>query len=168
MRSFKTSIAAFFAFAVLATPNLAPADGDAGSEPEAAPLDAEPFPAEATPLPKAEEWARAGRVKLTRTGAAAESCRGYRVREWLRVRCSMKTFALSLLGGNAQGLAFWIGAEKEGQPGEALFPMRPGDRRVIALWIPGTDAHGQFAPKQALVIQEQWIVGEKTPIVSAM
>ena len=25
------------------------------------------------------------------------------------------------------------------------------------LWIPGTDAHGQFAPKPTLVIQEQWV-----------
>lgn len=142
--------------------------GDAGSEAAPSALDGSVFPTAPTPIPKADEWTHAERMELTRTGPLAEGCRTYRVREWLRIRCPVKTFALSLLGGDVQGVAFWIGPASEGQPGEVLFPVRRGDRRIVQLWGPEVDAKGIFTPKATLIIQEQWVPGMAAPIVSAM
>jgi hypothetical protein len=105
---------------------------------------------------------------LTRVSAAGATCNAIRVREWLRIRCASKTFAISLLGGSNEGLAFWIGPEADGQPGEVQFPLRRGDRRVVQFWAAGKDAEGGFQAKPLLVVQEQWVEGEAAPIVTAI
>lgn len=133
------------------------------------PLHADPPAPERTPIPKAAEWAAAGKVTLTRTGPAAADCAAYRVREWLRIRCpNMKAFGISLLGGSAEGVAFWIDPPHVGTTGEVQLPLRRGDRRVVQFWTAGTDAQGNFTPKPVMVVQEHWLEGDAAPIVTAM
>lgn len=138
------------------------------SAPERASFEADPPGPEKSAVPTAKEWVDASPVKLTRTSPAASGCSARRVREWLRVRCPAKTFALSLLGGSNEGLAFWIGPETEGQFGEVQFPLRRGDRRVIQFWGTKTDPAGVGELAPALVLQEQWVEGEAAPMVSVL
>jgi hypothetical protein len=157
--------------AVLARPSLAPAgpSDPAANSPkdEEKPLDGDAIPAEKSKSPKVAEWAAAPQVKLTRKGPAAATCRAHLVREWMRVRCVGEVFAISLVGGSPEGVAFWIGGTAAEPFGEILTPVRRGDRRVFQLWAPGKDAAGMFAPKPMLVVQEQWVEGQKTPVVTA-
>jgi hypothetical protein len=77
-------------------------------------------------------------------------------------------FAVSLLGGSNEGLAFWIGPEEQGSPGEVQFPLRRGDRRVVQFWTQGKDAQGAYVPEPALVLQEHWLAGEESPFISLL
>lgn len=131
---------------------------------EERPLESVAIPAEKSPLPKADEWRAAPRVRPTRRGSAAAGCRAYVVREWMRVRCAGEAFALSMLGGDADGVAFWIDpATKEG---EVLMPLRRGGRRVVQMWKAGRDAGGAFAPQPLVVLQQHWIEGAPAPVVT--
>lgn len=123
---------------------------------------------EKTPVPKHDEWAGAAPMKLSRTSPRASGCVSTRVREWLRIRCPNRTFALSLLGGSNEGLAFWIGPEAEGQPGEVQFPLRRGDKRVIQFWEQGKDAAGNPVPRPSLIVQEHWLEDEPEPTVTVL
>ena len=136
------------------------------------PLDAVPFPAEPSKQPTAAEWKTAPRVRLSRTGPAAAGCRAYRAREWLRVRCPELTVsAISLLGGKAEGVAFWIDPPRGGSElprgGEVMFPIRRGDRRVIQILTFGPGYDGPFTLLPAIVIQQQWLDDEPAPTVTA-
>ncbi len=159
------------ALAAIAWPSAAPAgpSDPAANAPgdEEKPLDGDAIPAEKSKSPKSPEWLTAPRVKLTRKGPAAASCRAHLVREWLRVRCEGQVFAISLVGGSPEGVAFWIGGTAAEPFGEILTPVRRGDRRMFQLWAPGQDAAGMFVPKPMLVVQEQWVEGQKSPIVTA-
>lgn len=127
-------------------------------------LDAPAPPAERTAAPKPAEWPSAPRVRPTRRGPAAAGCRGYLLREWLRVRCPGETFAISLLGSTDQSVAFWIDpATKEG---EVLLPLRQGERHVVQLWKAGKDAAGNFMPEPKVVLQAYWIEGAAAPTVT--
>lgn len=158
-----------FALAVLARPSLAPASDPASNAPadEEKPIDGDAIPAEKSKSPKAAEWLAAPRVKFARKGPAAATCRAQIVREWMRVRCEGQVFAVSLVGGSREGVAFWIGGTAAEPFGEVLTPVRRGDRRVFQFWAPGKDAAGMFVPKPMLVVQEQWVEGQKAPIVTA-
>lgn len=151
-----------------AAPSARAAASAVAVEVQASSLEA-PIPGpESSPAPTAKEWVDASPVKLTRTSPAASGCSARRVREWLRVRCPGKTFALSLLGGSNEGLAFWIGPEAEGWFGEVQFPLRRGDRRVIQFWGTKTDPAGVGELAPTLVVQEQWVEGEAAPMVSVL
>lgn len=156
--------------AAIAWPGVAPAGpNDSPSSAPAAeekPLDGDAIPAEKSKPPRPNEWPAAG-VKLTRRGPAAASCRAHMVREWLRVRCEGQIFAISLIAGPPEGVAFWLGGTAEEPRGEILTPVRRGDRRVFQVWGPGKDAAGMFVPRPMLVVQEQWVEGQKDPIVTA-
>lgn len=123
---------------------------------------------EQSPVPKAAEWSGAKRVRLTRLGPAAAGCTASLVREWLRVRCPVKTFAVSQLGGSHEGLSFWIGTDSERPFAEVQLPLRRGDRRVVQLWTEGKDAEGAFRAEPGIVIQEHWVEGEGAPTVTAL
>ena len=148
-----------------AAPRGEPAATAAAAAPEEErPLEATALPAERSASPKVGEWPSAPRVRPTRRGPSAAGCRAYLLREWLRVRCPGETFAISLLGGGEQGVAFWIDpATKEG---EALLPLYRGGRHVVQLWKPGKDAAGNFTPESAVVLQAYWIEGAPSPVVT--
>ena len=156
-----------FALLALAWPGLAPAGPPGPAIAEDQPLDGPSIPTEASKPPKVTEWPGAQRVRLTRKGPQAAGCHALLVREWMRLRCEGDVFALSLLGGTPEGIAFWIG-QANGTPfGEVLLPLRRGDRRVFQLWAPGKDADGAFVAKPMLVVQESWMAGQETPTVTA-
>lgn len=123
---------------------------------------------EASKSPTAQEWAAATPVKLTRQSPRASSCVATRVREWVRVRCATPTFAISLLGGNIDGLSFWIGGEAEGRFGEVQLPLRRGDRRVVQMWATRDDGSGSATVAPALVLQELWAPGDASPTVTVL
>lgn len=132
------------------------------------PLDADLPGPEKSAVPTAREWLSATPVRLSRTSRVGAECAATRVREWLRVRCPVKTFALSLLGGSNEGLSFWIGPEAEGQWGEVQFPIRRGDRRVVQFWASREGDAGGLEPKPSVVLQEQWIEGESAPTITVL
>ena len=143
----------------------------ASGSPARGALQAAPKPTAAekrSPVPTAKEWVTAEPAKLSRTSSAAKDCAASRVREWLRVHCRRKTFAISLLGGTSEGLSFWIGPEADGQPGEVQFPLRRGDRRVVQLWKQGTDEDGHVVPEPSLVLQESWLDADPEPTISVL
>ena len=133
-----------------------------------APLDADVPGTDKSSVPSAKEWQSATAVPLSRTSEAAAGCLATRVREWMRVRCPVDTFALSLLGGSNESLSFWIGPESEGRFGEVQFPLRRGDRRVVQFWTQRKEADGSVVPEPGLVLQEQWIEGEPSPTVTVL
>jgi hypothetical protein len=151
-----------------AAPSSSAAPPAQSNAPEPASFEADPPGPEKSAVPTAKEWVDAASVGLTRRSPAASGCSARRVREWLRVRCPVKTFAISLLGGSNEGLAFWIGPEAEGQFGEVQFPLRRGDRRVIQLWGTKTGPAGVGEVVPSLVLQEQWVEGEAAPMVSVL
>jgi hypothetical protein len=156
----RLGLAAFVAVAAASDPVATPA-----APPAALGAD---LPTEKSPVPSYAEWQSATPVKLSRTSPAASGCVATRVREWMRVRCPQKTFAISLLGGSNEGLSFWIGPDDKGQPGEVQFPLRRGDRRVVQLWTEGKAADGSVVPEPSVVLQEQWLDGEAAPTVTAL
>lgn len=144
-----------------------PPDAEKGASPgPVTPLAEITFPDQKSAPPKLGEWLDAPIVGLSRLGPAAAGCRARLVREWMRIRCVGQVFAVSLLAGTPDGIAFWIGGTDGDVFGEVLMPLRRGDRRVFQLWAPGQDAAGVFVPKPMLVVQEQWVTGER-PVVSA-
>jgi hypothetical protein len=128
----------------------------------------DPPTSERSAVPTAAEWTTAESVRLSRTSARATGCAARRVREWLRVRCPVPTFAVSLVGGSVEGLSFWITPQAQGSQGEAQFPLRRGDRRVVQLWTSRGEGEGPRAPAAGLVIQEHWIDGEPAPTVTVL
>lgn len=164
------SVPLAFALAALAWARDVPAGPTDAEKPApaspATPLAEVVFPDQKSPPPKLGEWLSAPLVGLTRVGPAAAGCRARVVREWMRIRCVGQVFAVSLLAGTPDGIAFWIGGSEGDVFGEVLMPLRRGDRRVFQLWAPGQDAAGVFAPKPMLVLQEQWVAGD-TPVVTA-
>lgn len=134
-------------------------------------IDFEPIPpAPEKPLaPKEAEWrASAVAVKFTARGPRAKNCRLLRLREWLKVRCEAQITAISLLGGNIDRAYFWLPQQKEGEPSptsaEVIFPIKPGDRRIIELFSFGP-AYGGSMISPGPVLQEHWIAGEPAPTV---
>jgi hypothetical protein len=148
--------------ASLVAPSPAAADGDGDVDRE---LSAVVLPGERSPSPKLPEWTGAVRVRPTRASPRA-ICRAEVVREWLRVRCSVETFAISLLGGDFEGIAFWI--DPATHDGEVLMPLRRGGRHVFQLWKAGKDKAGAFTPEPTLVIQEHWLEGAPAPTLTIL
>lgn len=145
----------------------APAANDEADE---KPIDFEPIPVdEETPkAPKAADWKSATRVKITRKGGRAQNCRAWRTRYWIKVHCDRETTAISLVGGDHKGVSMWLPEPKEGVPApgasEAMFPIRPGDRRIFELFSFG-ETYGGSMVSPGLVLQEYWLVGESAPVI---
>jgi len=155
------------ALALLALAAAALAPRPAASEPaseEEKPLESVPIPAEKSKVPKPSEWGAAPRVSVTRRGPAAAGCRAYLLREWLRVRCAGEAFALSMLGGDADGVAFWIDAATK--EGEVLVPLRRGGKHVVQIWKAGKDAAGAFVPVPLVLVQQHWTRDAPAPTVT--
>ena len=139
-----------------------------GSGAAAKPLTADVPGADKSTVPTAKEWLAAEPVELSRLSPAGATCVATRVREWLRVRCPIKTFAISLLGGSNEGLSFWIGGEAEDRPGEVQFPLRRGDRRVVQFWVERSATGGETVIEPGIVVQEHWLAGDPSPTVSVL
>jgi hypothetical protein len=148
--------------ALVATPARSGADGPD----EERPLDGAPIPAEKSGSPKSPEWGAALRVRPARRSAAAAACRADLVREWIRVKCASETFAISMLGGDLDGFAFWI--DPLTKDGEVMMPLRRGNKHVFQFWKAGKDSAGAFAPVPTFVVQEYWLEGAPAPVLTVL
>lgn len=156
--------------AALVSPSLSAAarvPDDAGPLPR---FDAQPFADEKTPPPTAAEWKPTVPVALT--GATHAGCNAYRLREWVKIRCSkLSTSALALLGGAREGVTFYLDQDQWKSPvppgGEAMFPVRRGDRRVIEWSTFGDSYEGPGAPEVAFLISESWAPNDPGPTIIA-
>jgi hypothetical protein len=168
----------FAAFVVSSTllAGLAPAD-----EPVATPAHAklgviDGWPTSPSAAPTAAEWASASPVPMVRPNAG---CSASRVREWLRVSCR---FGDTMI----KGIRVIAGAEdvkieerplEQGVPrldqwgsptmrgSMVVFPVRPGDRRLIEFverMFEGRYTSGEDA---AAVISAVWLPGEAGPTI---
>jgi len=93
------------------------------------------------------------------------------VREWLRVTCGIQMAAVALIAGNPEGVTVWVkGRTEEGEvsgPAEAMFPMRPGDRRIFQFFDLEPGSWGSGFPKNGPVVQAYWLEGAPAPVVIA-
>jgi hypothetical protein len=160
---------------------------DGGAEADAAPpplpsYQVEPFSEERSAEPRATEWASAPQVAIDRsnpglfaetTGPSFSHCEVRRVREWLRIHCAINTGAVSLLGGNRDGLAIRLDPTRHEEwttfpeGAEIVLPVRRGDRRVIE-WLGIEFGYkGMNSVEPAFVLSEQWASGDDRPIIVA-
>ncbi len=155
----------FAAPSVVAVARAAPDTPDAGAPPRPR-FDAEPFSEVKTPSPTSAEWKPVDPVAVT--SKLPEGCNAYRLREWVRIRCSkLATSTLALLGGTREGVSLFLDPGPNGSPappgGEVLFPVRRGDRRVVE-WSTFGEAYEGFGfPEVAFLISESWPPGDPGP-----
>jgi len=138
-----------------------------------------PFSGERTPRPSKKEWNDAAFVSLDRelhtdtSSWLAQPCKAQRLREWIRVRCEgISLGAISLLGGDRKDLVLQLDpVEVEGEfgvfpeGGEIVFPVRPGDRRVIEWLRIAFGYKGANSIEPFFVLSEEWLEGEPRPTI---
>ena len=154
-------------------------------KPDLPAFDHEPFGDEKTKTPDADDWKAAKQVRLSRVSRSVPSgCRAWRVREWMKIHCDLKTAGLRMLAGKSEGVSLVISeslvSEKEamqnpelfskhfetmGRIGQIVFPVRRGDRRVFE-WLSleiasGYDSGQSAVPRSTMILEEQWLDGDK-------
>jgi hypothetical protein len=150
---------------------LAPTDGASGEVRPSGNVFALAFSevaAEPSPSPASSEWDRAE----PSWPGPRRICYAQRVREWLRVTCETDLLAMRLLAGTPEGISFSLDEDPrlEGfgaTSGTVIFPLRPGDRRVIEVTSRQMDGYrGMGGEGFAFMISEAWVPGEEAAIVT--
>jgi hypothetical protein len=121
-----------------------------------------PWPVGKSAPPTHQAWLNAEAVSFTRvSGGRASHCTAQRVREWLEVRCpELHTSAITQLGGGGSPAFSSIvpaGDDRIPGGGEAVFPLRKGDRRVLLWWTLGEGYDGPLTVVPGIVLQEYWL-----------
>jgi hypothetical protein len=145
------------------------ADADAGVVLPA--FDEAPFPEEKSARPKDAEWKAMPAVAVSPGSYIPYSCKVYRIREWMQIRCTESTGQITMLGGNnpEDVTARLDPIMEEWNPfpngAEIVFPVRRGDRRVFE-WL-GVEFgyRGANTATSFLVISEAWMPWEEKPTV---
>lgn len=146
----------------------------ASAAPDAGPpiprFDAQPFSEELSPRPSPAEWKPTEPVALT--DPLPFNCNAYRLREWVKIRCShLATSSLVLLGGAREGVFLFIDppGEFSNMPigGEVMFQVRRGDRRVFEWSTFGEAYEGPGFPQLGFVVSESWAPDEPAPTIIA-
>ncbi|WP_437504929.1 hypothetical protein [Sorangium sp. So ce1099] len=135
---------------------------------------APPVP-EGGPRPQAAEWDAAEPVRLARD-KGGDACKARILREWLRIDCTAPSLAVvRTLGASAGEEWLWLDHKNSEQDPLGLatgvsvvFPVRPGDRRVIEILSGIGGYRGEIGLATAFVISEQWLNGDTGPIVSLL
>ena len=157
--------------ALLVSFRVAADDSAPPAIPAPPPFDAQPFPDEKTPPPQKAEWAAAPRVTLD-PSLPQSGCLAWRVREWVKLRCTSDGFgAIRLLGGKRDGLQTTLLAtrnEFEEVAGEAelVIPVRRGDARVIEIMTLDFGYKGSMSVSPWRVISEHWPAEDDRPSFS--
>jgi hypothetical protein len=141
---------------------LLTAESVPAAAPEPATIVTGPWPEGKSSAPTHQAWLNAETVAFTRaSGARATRCTAQRVREWLKVRCpELHTSAITQLGGAASPVSSSItpaGDDRIPGGGEAVFPLRTGDRRVLLWWTLGEGYDGPLTVVPGIVLQEYWL-----------
>ena len=145
-------------------------DAGASVDGEEKPIDFEPIVIDDkdSKTPKLSDWQTATRIRIHRRGPRAENCRAWRTRAWLKVHCDVRSTAISLLGGSFKGVSMWLREPPAGSPApeaaEVVFPIRPGDRRILEFFSFG-ETYGGSMVSPGLVLQEYWIEGATAPTI---
>jgi hypothetical protein len=92
-------------------------------------------------------------------------CKGKRLGSWVRLDCADEhwVFGFSLLGGSSEGV------ELHGKPKQgafAIFPVRPGDRRLFVIHRLSASSGYAVDEQVEVVISETWIDGEPDPTIT--
>lgn len=151
-------------------------------------FDAEPLPEDKSKAPTPEEWKEAVQVRLTRQTPSISGCRAWRLREWMKIHCDIKTAGIRLLAGSADGVSLFVpdslvsheefeknpwelGSrhfETLGRIGQVVFPLRRGDRRVFEWFTLDVWDNYEGPPgvgsTSAMIVEEQWLEGAKPEI----
>lgn len=131
---------------------------------------AAPWPTSPSAAPTVAAWKAAQPVTLPRVyGSHAKACEVRRIAEWLNVRCVDKTSAVTQLGGDRTDVSYYVnppGADRISAAGQATFPLRTGDRRVILFWSLGPGYDGPLTVVPSVVLQASWLKGQDTPYIS--
>jgi hypothetical protein len=134
------------------------------------PLESQSIPKEPSSRPTLDEWKNAPPIAVTRRAGEGSVCQTYRVREWLKIKCALYVAAIEQHGGSPENVFFWVGPIvgfdwSTINGGEVMFPMRPGDQRVIEFFrvMPETCFGRQAYPW--IIVDELWIEGEPSPTV---
>lgn len=136
------------------------------------PLENQNIPKEKSPVPKFDEWASATVVDVPRRGYEASECVVLRVREWLKIKCDVNVGAIVQHSGTPEGVAFWVRPKmnlwenmEDKNPGEMLFPLRVGDRRMLQFFSLRPDPCVGVGFSPSVLIDETWLEGESGPTV---
>jgi hypothetical protein len=126
------------------------------------------WPDEKSPLPTPADWKPTTPVALT--DPLPFHCNAYRVREWVKIRCShLDTSTLALLAGNREGAVLFIDPPPDTQRtppgGEVVFAVRRGDRRMFEWSTFGDSYEGPGSPEVAFLISEAWVTGDAGPSI---
>ena len=153
-----------------AAPATPAASASVAREPLPQPLEAQSIPTDPSKPPALEEWKTATPVEITRRSGDAKRCLAYRVREWLKVKCSMIVAEIHQYGGSPEGVFLWIGPKPDfgwdtKNGGELIFPMRQGDRRILQFFELVPNMCVGSASSTSIIVDEVWIEGDKGPTV---
>lgn len=153
-------------------------DGDAESDAEAGPaarpiFDSLPFSDEKSPRPKTEDWKNAPEFDLTEhTLTSSGFCKIQRLREWMRISCTITTGKITLMCGSSEDVSFGLGPVPVDwgtfpEGGEIVFPIRKGDRRLFEWQSVEFGYKGANSVVNFMVISETWLPGEEKPVIYA-
>ena len=135
------------------------------------PFDREPFPADRSKAPTPDEWREA---KLVTATTQIDACRIYRVREWIKIRCSgFSTSGLAMIAGPTEGVGIFMdpmkidaqGNEDRFGPRSATiqFPAIRGEGHLFQVLEFGESYEGVGAPALKAIVSEYWADGEPAP-----
>ncbi len=158
---------------VAASASVAWPVGPPKRDPEPEPLEKQTIPTEKSKVPTLDEWRNAKQVEVLRRGVYFESdCKAYLVREWLKIKCELPVGAVFQHSGNPEGVAFWVRPKAElimdmnsPNPGEMLFPLRQGDRRLLQFFTLRHDSCIGIGFEPSVMVDETWLEGEPAPTV---
>jgi len=169
----------------VATPEDAEPPVDAGAS-DGAPADGGSASLEMLPLltgvpetpskpPKPAEWAAAEDI----VASHFTSCAVRRVREWLRVRCQLRsTASIEVVAGSGKDVYFSILSgkgscypdEEQGEicedQDEVVFPMRRGDRRFLQFSRRALGYGMGMSTTGDVLVSEYWLEDEPGPVVT--
>lgn len=124
----------------------------------------DPPSAEASARPSRAEWEGAAAVELLRQ---SPMCKVHRVREWMRVRCSIKHTSqelaqVTLISGSKEGVE--LGAAKG--VAEMIVPVRRGDRRLLEVDRLVEAWKSWVLYDGTVVVSEAWLPGAGAPEIA--
>ena len=135
--------------------------------PPSLPLDLELDPPDEarTPLPSKAEWAAALKFDLRH----GRSCIGQRIREWVRVDCEVQGIQhVAAYAGETRDVHVGVrrvsyGTWEQDEGAVMMFPVRRGERRVIAATSAFFGRYSGGVPESGLLVSVSWPKRERAP-----
>lgn len=131
-------------------------------------------PAEGSAIPKAAEWETAAPLTLLRPHL---SCTARALREWIQITCRHPEkfdafMGVRTVGGSAEGVHMTdlepiAGNPRAGAGVNVVFPVRKGDRRLIAIDESLQVGFKSYAIEEntVIMISDLWLPGDPGPTI---